>query len=103
MLYLVVFLLVQIGASLLVKYFSSLYWRGVFRVLFIPAFIGLMAVYPIWVIDVYYIPDEPMTCGLPIMAMMFFFWVIGIPVTIITQLLLNKKVLKLKPTNKNIN
>ena len=99
MLLLVIFLVIQMLASLLVKYLASLHWKSIFRVLFIPLFIVLMAMYPIWVVDLFYIPEEPMKCGLPIMAMMFFFWVIGIPVVIITQLLLNKYILKLKPTN----
>ena len=93
--------MIQIGASLLVKYFSSLYWKKVFKVLFIPVFIVLMIVYPIWIINVFYIQDEPLKCGVPLLVVILSLWGIGIPATIITQLLLNKYILKLKPTNKN--
>ncbi len=97
---LVVFIIIQVGVSLLVKYFASLHWKRILRILFVPLFIVLMMVYPIWIIDVFYVQDEPVKCGMPILAVILFFWIVGIPVTIITQLLLNKKILKLKPTNK---
>lgn len=101
MLLLVVFIVIQILTSLLVKYFASLHWKRIFRILFIPLFIVLMAIYPIWTVDVFFVREESVRCGLPIMAMMFFFWIIGVPVALITQLLLNKYILKLKPTNTN--
>ena len=101
MLLLVVFIVIQILTSLLVKYFASLPWKRILRILFIPLFIVLMAMCPIWAVNILFARGESVMCGLPIIAMMFFFWIIGVPIALITQLLLNKYILKLKPTNTN--
>ncbi len=101
---LVAFLLLQLSINLLVKTFSGIYWKQRFRSWSYAFFVILMAVYPFVVnqrLD--YDAGGEVKCGMPILAMFLFLWGIGIPATIIMQLLLNKYVLKIKPTNKNIN
>jgi len=91
MIELAVFLTFQILINLLAKFFLSVSWQSVFKGASY-LFVLLMLAYPFLVINFYYdnfYDDDAIKCGNVYIGLVFFLWVIGAPLVLITQFLFN--------------
>jgi hypothetical protein len=101
MIELAVFLLFQIIINLLVKRFFNGYRQYVFRSLAILAFSLLMLAYPFMLISFYFnnfYSEGKTRCGNAYIGMVAFLWVIGTPLVLLFQYLLNRFLFKSNPT-----
>jgi hypothetical protein len=86
------FLLVQTVINLLVKRLINTHWQYFFRSLSILFFGVLILIYPFFLVNFYFSirKSGAIRCGNADIGLVGFLWIIGVPLVVLSQYLLNK-------------